>query len=391
MGSYNMACCVSGLPIEPGDAIRWLLLTESSYGREDPYYAHSVWAPRSWPMPAVYADYGAIGASTEDGTPLDPAAIHVLGQSLRLDRVRTPGSKPTNNLSFADTLRMVQGNELLVKPVHPTHLIPKRDRKYDPEGIQAPPGVPTQSAVLNILGDLARDLSITSQGYGRIRIRPRKDTVDMLAVLKRLTAKTEYAIMHTKGSGDESHRSEILVRPTPDAKAPGHYRRSPKHRLVRQAMIREDIWQALIKMPRIRDYWGGDISLVRCKKSAREAWSAAMSKETLFEGVPAYAEFMLDAPEFFVRDPFYGHVGLGTMFRLTAREWIEGRIPKLDVNAFLDSCGEFYHLHRLLTSTRYWWRPSYATGSQLAEWPLHAAFNQRIEKVAREVGKKRRS
>lgn len=67
MGCFASACCVSGLPVEAGDPVRWLLLVENldatgSFISQP----HGRWVPRTWPLRAVYNDYGSIEEWDED-------------------------------------------------------------------------------------------------------------------------------------------------------------------------------------------------------------------------------------------------------------------------------------------------------------------------------------
>ena len=59
MGSFNATCIVSNLPIEYGDKVRFLALTESAYhkGNEHICYVGGRWQVRGAPIKAKYNDY----------------------------------------------------------------------------------------------------------------------------------------------------------------------------------------------------------------------------------------------------------------------------------------------------------------------------------------------
>lgn len=53
MGSFAATCAISHLPVHHGDPVRFILLTQSPYDT-------AVWHPRTWPIRALYNDYGSI-------------------------------------------------------------------------------------------------------------------------------------------------------------------------------------------------------------------------------------------------------------------------------------------------------------------------------------------
>jgi hypothetical protein len=60
MGCFSFTCAISGLPIDAGDKVRYCLLTEGPYPEERKHHIHDEWAPRTWPLRAVYNDYGSV-------------------------------------------------------------------------------------------------------------------------------------------------------------------------------------------------------------------------------------------------------------------------------------------------------------------------------------------
>lgn len=61
MGSFAATCAISELPIEAGDKVRYLLLSSNPYIEENiKCYSTGLWFPRTYPLQAVYNDYGSI-------------------------------------------------------------------------------------------------------------------------------------------------------------------------------------------------------------------------------------------------------------------------------------------------------------------------------------------
>jgi hypothetical protein len=63
MGSFSMICSVSGLGISVGTPVRCMLLTKSPYEDDDP---RKIWIVRAPPLRAVYDDYGSIDNVHDD-------------------------------------------------------------------------------------------------------------------------------------------------------------------------------------------------------------------------------------------------------------------------------------------------------------------------------------
>ena len=60
MGSFATTCAVSELPIEAGDKVRYLLLSSNPYIEGVKCHTSDLWFPRTYPVQAVYNDYGSI-------------------------------------------------------------------------------------------------------------------------------------------------------------------------------------------------------------------------------------------------------------------------------------------------------------------------------------------
>ena len=62
MGSFAWTCCVSGLPVEAGDSVRFLALTKNQWAKDSGWtnYVHDRWRLRTVPLRGRYNDYGSV-------------------------------------------------------------------------------------------------------------------------------------------------------------------------------------------------------------------------------------------------------------------------------------------------------------------------------------------
>lgn len=65
MGSWHESCFLSGLAIEPGEKVRWMLITKSPYNTSKGCYSTAFWFPRALPLRGVYDDYGNVTVDDE--------------------------------------------------------------------------------------------------------------------------------------------------------------------------------------------------------------------------------------------------------------------------------------------------------------------------------------
>jgi hypothetical protein len=67
MGSFSSTCAISGLGIDAGDPVRYMLLTETPYGDDN---LSTPWFPRTFPLKGKYDDYGGV-EDVEEGPQRD--------------------------------------------------------------------------------------------------------------------------------------------------------------------------------------------------------------------------------------------------------------------------------------------------------------------------------
>lgn len=184
-----------------------------------------------------------------------------------------------------------------------------------------------------------------------------------------------YATMLTRGTGPYADDAELLVRPLPSVREYRFTKTAPGvHQPVAQAMIREDVWQALLKIP-----LDGGVS--ESRRRARAAWYAL--GERLDD--PRLERYRLKDLELeyskILHDPLPTMRGLGTAFRTVHERAAEMTGDQVD--DFTDTVGEFVHISNALMMTRYLWRPSESAGPQCGEWPLHESVLKAFTDVAR--------
>lgn len=383
MGSFATTCAVSGLPIQYEDPVRILMLTRSRF-RERPCYMTDIWCPRVWPLHATYNDYGSV-ENVETGATRQ-SWLDGFQRDL-VERGWGPNSchdvPVGTDMSFEQLLEALWEHRVLVHSYGrpsgrgPSGVIhePSDDTRREP-----PDGVPTMARVAQIAGDCGLEIFDSrfghrapnvvmiddDDGLGRVRVRPVafSGSTDALRVLDTALRSEGYACMITRSTDGPGPSCELIVRPGPDATdywfhpSPiGTERVSP----VRQAMIREDVWQALVEI-RVEAGYERVVSIDDRRRQARAAWHRMASSTGL-------------------EDPVSVGLGLGTSFRLVRNRREE--MTADEIEGFLDTVAEYIHISDVLAVTRYTWRPSYPCGPQFGEWQTHEQVLGTFSEIAR--------
>lgn len=89
MGSFNVACAISGLPCTPGDPVYAILLTRNAHYDNRDVYPNSVWVPRTPAMAGTYDDYGRVAFSDD---PTEKVLQRLACSMLDLESVEAAGS-----------------------------------------------------------------------------------------------------------------------------------------------------------------------------------------------------------------------------------------------------------------------------------------------------------
>ncbi len=271
MGSFNAVCIVSGLPIEGGDKVRYLVLARSPFspdGNDHVNYVNGRWKLFGIPVRAEYNDYGSV-TKMENGY-----AAGFLFAALRAHSIeRGVGDNECHDLEVVKDmgkgawLKALWEGRVHIRECHP--------RSADGESTWEPTkGVPTFKRIKACLAAAghpvqSRDeeepyvegFTVDDTSPGFVRVRPggygtKLKVEDVMPALHQ----AGYAAMVVAGSGSYARDSELLIGPLPPKDKDVHIHVRPygsdddmphtvATRPASQAMIREDVWQVLLSLP----------------------------------------------------------------------------------------------------------------------------------------------
>jgi hypothetical protein len=395
MGSFASTCAISGLPIELGDKIRIFLLVESPFTDSRPCGTTGVWAPRTLPLCASYDDYGG-AKEVEEGPARDvwleglaydavpkgwgdnychdvPVTKTMTWEQMMdavLERRLRVRSRVEDLASFQVEAMLGQAIATFGKNILGDAKPASKPKKHTPAG------VPTRARVQKIItkagfqlyGDVPKKARLTSGGYmvnkrryGEVRVRFQDFGKEEENLAKLLPHLTEYATMICAGEGRYANRADLLVRPKPGTKDyyGGTGREKVKSLAVELAMVREDVWQALLRL-----HTSAKDTTIEAYYRAIDNHLSGSKEDKLFDQVVGS-----DALPFVV--------GQGTHWYLMKKK---GPLPR----EFLRSTAEFAYIQGILAMTRYHWRPAYAIGPQFGEWGLHLRLLSTLVNVVRD-------
>lgn len=413
MGSFSATCCISSLPIEYGDKVRYFLLTESPYKAGWTCSPHDQWSPRTFPLMGIYNDYGSV-EKVKKGPERDlwlevfkTDLIEVgMGDNICHDLA------VKKDMTFDEMLSAVWDGRIKVRDRLAAAVYP-----YVSEA-KTPAGVPTMHRIEKVIKSAKLPLAkgtkmalgtkayiVDSPSAGTVRVRwagtgvgPGK--AGELRKLARLL-EDEYAVMVAAG---DCSTSELTVRPLPDTE---NWRgqsifergRSKGELLVSQAMIREDVWQSLIGMTVDGEYnlktsCHTKLTIEDFRKSvkttlAKYARQKKLAKDLDAEGLPGSLTLERDEDwgvpgGWIISDAIPGVAGLGTHLRAMADK------DKVS-EKFINTVAEFFMVHKILAYCRYAWMPG-GGGPQWGEWIEHerllSAYLEVAKAKADEVRKK---
>lgn len=402
MGSFAGTCCISGLPIEAGDAVRYLLLTQNPYCTGGfVCESHGRWVPRTWPVKAKYNDYGSI----EDWETGPVQALIMRGLQVDLIEVGVGNNSvhdvaAKKDMSFEDLLNAVWEGRVMVKRKAGTGYSAEQLEYFRRQVPPTPKWVPTLNNVEAALSEAqlpGQGRYLVDEQRGQVRVRYDglsgdygKDE-ERLLTAKAALEKT-FAVVLTAGSGSYAHSSELLCFVAPGTNEQGHARRihvaeeeSPL--LVQQAMIREDVWQALLVLKltdpyrgnsthSIDDYRRSASNFIK-KLRARKENPSERSQEDISNWEEDFGASLLET-----RGITPSLIGLSYHANLLIED---GHAD----DEFAALAAEFAFIWRLLMDVRYVWRPSDTAGPQCGEYKAHTAFLRAMTKACLEAKKRR--
>lgn len=449
MGSFNATCVVSGLPITAGTKVRFLALTQNEYSRGNDHvcYVHGRWQLRTVPLRAVYNDYGSV-EKIESGlaervffrsfeedviekglgdnschdvavrTGMTPAAWL---EALWEGRVFVRGGR---GWSAAERMwRRAREKEMREwsrkAPAHPMFSGTAAAAKLRKS--RTPPGLPTLKGIEAVLerakfplfkryGDGGYSVDNIRLGYVRVRQHVFGAGVKELTPAVEAIQKAGYAAMVTCGTGNYRAQAEILVAPLPNENVfsqglgKGVRRTS---RAVSQAMVREDVWHALLSAP-LEGWMGPPPTLDGYETSAkaylakrREALELAAKADTTTDAATSAALRLTQAMTRLdllgeMDDPISAHLrggeGVsGFSLRESARLALSLPYTEEELAAFALDLAETCWAETAYGMLNGQWHPSTNGGPQDTRWSSQVTFHRQIANIAKEMAVKERA
>jgi hypothetical protein len=413
MGSFNATCVISGLPIEAGDPVRFLALTENEFYNSNEHicYVTGRFQPRTAPVRAKYNDYGSVEEIEKSLTE------RVFFKSFNVDVIeKGVGDNQCHDVHVRKGMNQKEWLEALWEGrvfVNDGHQWPKLegeklDKIMKQQDDGRPQGYPTLSRIEKVLKDAdfpvvvdygAKGFLIDVVTDGFIRVRESGFSAKKKTSLEKvLTAiqDADYAAMITCGTGNYSGEAEILIAPKPrlvtndqkqtyNLRAEGFSRdKQSKERPVAAVMIREDVWQILLSTT-LKDWVGrGELTIDLLKGTARKTLAEDREWEEQLKTEPDNAEkSRKQLQRTFERDRDYQNRFLGSLrgaegvsgFYLKEAYELGAKLAKTDaeLDAFLDDMAEMVFVQWVYTSLHGQWHPTTNSG-QDGNWESHRAF-----------------
>lgn len=268
MGDYSMTCSVSGLPIEGGTPVRCMLLTGHPYGCDG---RNGAWIVRTPPLRALYNSYGSI----ERVHPVDQPIADLWLRGLREDTIEVGlGDNSVHDvpvkkiMSLEEMLDAVRSGRLRVRQDVKTFWrgpSPFRDEDGELSFVKR-----VVQALETVMPGSVSDYAETGKYVvdepvpKLVRVRYGKYAYgeELVAALGRGLEAIKAGLfvgVIAAGSGRYANVADLLVFPQPNLEGhehgpqwdmnAGHLVDGDKALTVALAMIREDVWQALIAFP----------------------------------------------------------------------------------------------------------------------------------------------
>jgi hypothetical protein len=410
MGCFSYTCALSALPIEAGDKVRYLLLSQSPY-EQTICTMNGAWFARTFPIKAAYNEYGSV-EDVEEGIGKD-----LWMEGLKIDLVsvglgeNTCHDIPTSkDMSFDDMLGAIVEHRLKVKRSTDLH-----DKRKDLYKTRTPVGVPTMQRIRKLLN--YHGFNIVGQGfteegyivdklkYGKIRVRFStsgdnwgKDEQFLKLVQPCLK---EYVTVIVAGQG--SNVADLLVYPKPGIKDwHGVHSFSAKPTLqVDHAMIREDVWQEIINTPLTSDWsdkvWTIQDYYLAITKTYTKYQEVSEECSELYKDSPVKDMIQSTMIEYKFREladskewesnPLVYWLTKGDIPYVIsiAENWkllTDKKLPLDEVKAVLYDIAEFIYVMHYMMSLRFYWRPSNSCGPQEGLWKNHKKFLKSLLKIS---------
>jgi len=423
LGSFNATCAISGLPIGPGDPVRYLLLSGNYSERGPVCMPFDKWEPRTFPIRAEYNDYGSIENPEEGIGPqlwLDGLKRDLVPQGWGDNSCHDVPTDP--DMTWGQLLEALWEGRVLIDPkkargmslldrvleASDKILLEKaRKKRLDPE---VPEGVPTLERIKNVLsghpafngwGNDGFMVDETERAVVRVRWHG-QDRIDHLETARDLLNEG-YAALLVSGSGNYSDEAEVLVFAKPGVRCGRgmHHEAYYAPRPVAPMMIREDVWQALLKLDTVeRSLWGSeemgsktDRSLGAYKKAVRDLYGRRLKQQEVLEATAkSDLEVAIEAVKtsgvypkpnsltHALEDPLTLSFGWGGHWELL----VDKALPAEEISDTLDAVAESLYVCTALMWVRYLWQPSHTVGPQFGSFNMHEAYHKAMAQIAYE-------
>ncbi len=289
MGCFDLSCCVSGLPIRADDPVMFFLVTKNPSARRCTHSVDGTWVARTFPLRARYNDYGSI-EEVEEG-PLRDVILEGLAQDVVEKGV---GSNVCHDVAvrrdmdFDALLRALWEGRVEVRAgfgrgtrKEPTH----EDKiAWDAE---AGPGVPTIRRIEEAITKAGLPVAFNVDGNWNLpngyivdRLNPGEVTIRYFGgfglgqegtaqhLEKVLPLLTEYA---TALWPHDYNEAEIRVRPKVGTTFHQIHHYWDNTLSVKQAMIRQDVWDAILQLRVPKSWYASDGKTVGIREYVRDA------------------------------------------------------------------------------------------------------------------------
>lgn len=398
MGSFASTCCVSGFPIEYGDDVYYFLLTENPY-QEHTCYIYDLWFPRTWPLKAKYNDYGSV-EDVEEGPEQD---VWLKGFQTDLVELGT-GDNSVHDVPIKKDMTFAQLLDALwekrVSVLRDTKSVTKELKQMDDQlEIQNRPFIdyiPTMNGVEKTLSsivcpkghqflvdEMPDSIRVRWSGYGEAFGQDQ----DWLSKVQALFP--EFSTVITAGSGSYSHKAELRVFVSPGTVDIGGERFVDRHvqikkddetpLLVKQAMIRADVWEALCKL-KINTWENKNLTVTDYVTQAQAFVKSIEQRDLAFAlrfGTLISSKSRDPGSYLMVRNPIPFTMAL--VEHLALLKGMDGAS-----DSFVKKAAEFTFIQDVLGGCRYIWHPTYTAGPQFDGWEEQSRMHRELSKVIRD-------
>ncbi len=270
MGSFNLACAISGLPVTPGDDVYVMLVTRNhEYGWTDDVYTNAYWVPRSPAMLGKYDDYGRVTLSDSEGERAIQRLTEAMLDLEAVERGSSRGAHVKHGMGLPAYLEAIQEGNVSVLCAS-WQALREANRSFDLryETKKPPPPVigpiPTVSSVVAVLDSggykanspSANSYIVDAYGDGEVVVRCPSFGALRLEDASRLLSANRYVCALSRGRGvTEDKVLRVFAQPGPWVEVAESSSKSwtqdpdDKAMLVGRAVIRADVWRRLLDMP----------------------------------------------------------------------------------------------------------------------------------------------